>query len=270
MQVNDQGAFKVEKDGFITWLTLNQPEKHNTMNLLFFENLIHLLGGFDEDPEVRVVIIKAEGKSFSAGTDFTDVAAMLQGKGADFREILRKKIIHLQEGITAIERCRKPVIAAVHSHCVGGGVDLLSACDIRMATRDALFSIRETRVAIIADLGTLQRLPHIIGHGWFRELALSGRDFSAEEALKMGFITRLCEERKALYEEARKLATKIAACSPLAVQGVKEVLLYSRDHGVHSGLKYVAQKNAALLPSEDLMEALEAFMQKRPAKFKGK
>lgn len=139
-----------------------------------------------------------------------------------------------------------------------------------MATKDAIFSIRETRVAIVADLGTLQRLPLIIGQGWFRELALSGRDFTGEEALKMGFITRLCEGRDALYEEARKLAADIAACSPLAVQGAKEVIIHSRDYGVHAGLEYVAQKNAAILLSEDLTEALEAFREKRPAKFRGK
>lgn len=268
--MSNNSPFKIEKDGYITWLTLNRPERRNAMNLAFFEALIQLFEGFDKDPDVRVVIIKAEGKSFSAGTDLPELASLLQGNGADFREEIRKKIIHFQEGMNAIEKCRKPVIAAVHSHCIGGGVDLISACDIRMATSDALFSIRETRVAIIADLGTLQRLPHIIGHGWFRELALTGRDFSADEALRMGFITRLCEDRDSLYEEARRLATEIAACSPLTVQGVKEVILYSRDHGVHPGLEYVAQKNASLLPSEDLKEAFQAFMQKRPPEFKGR
>jgi enoyl-CoA hydratase len=268
--MTDNSPFKIEKDGYMKWLTLNRPEKRNVMNLAFFEALIQRFKEFDEDSETRVVIVRAEGKSFTAGTDFLELESLLQGRGADFREGLRKKILRLQEGMNAIEKCRKPVIAAVHSHCLGGGVDLLSACDIRMATRDALFSIRETRVAIVADLGTLQRLPHIIGHGWFRELALTGRDFSAEEALRMGFITRLCEDKESLYKEAKTLATEIAECSPLTVQGVKEVILFSRDHGVYSGLEHVAQKNAAILPSEDLMEALQAFREKRPAKFKGK
>ena len=216
------------------------------------------------------MIIKAEGKSFSAGTDLFSLGPLLQGEGAEFRERLRKDILQLQDGINAVERCRKPVIAAVHSHCIGGGVDLISACDIRIASRDALFAIRETRIAIIADLGTLQRLPHIIGQGWFRELALTGRDFSAEEALKMGFITRLCEDRETLYEEAGRLALEIAECSPLTVQGTKEVINYSRDAGVYPGLEYVAQKNAALLPSEDLKEAFKSFMEKRAPKFRGK
>jgi enoyl-CoA hydratase len=162
------------------------------------------------------------------------------------------------------------VIAAIHSHCIGGGVDLISACDIRLATADAVFSIRETRMGIIADLGTLQRLPHIIGHGWFRELALTGRDFTAAEALQMGLVTRVCDNQEELYSEARVLAGQIADCPPLTVQGVKDVILYSRDHGIESGLKYVAQKNTAALPSEDVVEAVTAFMEKRKPVFKGK
>jgi enoyl-CoA hydratase len=146
---------------------------------------------------------------------------------------------------------------------------MLSACDIRLATRDAVFAIRETKMAMIADLGTLQRLPFIIGHGWFKELALTGRDFTAAEALRMGFITRICEDRDELYVEAKKLGEEIAACSPLAVQGAKEVIFFSRENGVFPGLEYVAQKNASVLPCEDLTEAFQAFMEKRKPEFKG-
>lgn len=268
--MNKSSPFKVETDGYIAWLILNRPEKRNTMDMEFFEELRRHFQEFDEDPKVRVVIIRAEGKSFTAGMDLLAISGLLQGEGADFREIMRKKIIELQDAISAVEMCRKPVIAAAHSHCIGGGVDLLSACDIRMATTDSIFSIRETRIAIIADLGTLQRLPHIIGHGTFRELALTGRDFSGEEALQMGFVTHLLKDRETLYQEAKKIAQEIAACSPLTVQGVKDVILYTRDQGVYPALRYVAQKNAALLKSEDLKEAFQAFMEKRPPEFKGK
>jgi enoyl-CoA hydratase len=131
----------------------------------------------------------------------------LVGDGsAEYRELLREKISWGQGCVSMVEKCRKPVIAAAHGLCIGGSVDLLSACDIRIATRDVVFSVRETRIGVIANVGTLQRLPYIIGHGWFRELALTGRDFGAEEALKMVFITRICEDRPSLYEEARKLA----------------------------------------------------------------
>ena len=267
--MSENSPFKVEKEGNIRWLILNRPEKRNAMAVEFFDELGRHFAAFDQDEEVRVVVIRAEGESFTAGIDLFGLAPLLQGEGASFREALRKKIIRLQEGIHAVEQCRKPVIAAVHSHCIGGGVDLLSACDIRMASRDAVFAVRETKMAMIADLGTLQRLPYIIGHGHFRELALTGRNFTAEEALRIGFITHLCEDRNSLYQEARKIAEEIAGCSPLAVQGAKEVINYSRDHGVWAGFEYVAQKNAAALPCQDLMEAFKAFVEKRPAEFKG-
>jgi enoyl-CoA hydratase len=262
--------FKIEHEEHIAWLTLNRSEKRNVMGAAFFTELAGHLQGLDQDPVIRVVVIKAEGKSFTAGTDLNEAASLLSGEGADQRETTRIKILALQAGLTAIEKCRKPVIAAVHSHCIGGGVDLISACDIRIASRDAVFSIRETRMGIIADLGTLQRLPTIIGQGWFRELALTGRDFTAEEAMKIGLVTRICDDRDALYAEANKLASEIAECPPLTVQGVKDVILYSRDHGIDSGLNYVAQKNTAALPSEDVVEAVAAFMEKRTPHFKGK
>jgi Delta3,5-Delta2,4-dienoyl-CoA isomerase len=262
--------FRVDRSEGVAWLTLNRPEKRNTMGTSFFTELAEHFQEFDRDPEMRVVIVKAEGKSFSAGTDLQEAAQLLSTGSADGRETMRREIRRLQESIDWIERCRKPVIAAIHGHCIGGGVDLVCACDIRIASRDAVFSIRETRMGIIADIGTLQRLPTIIGQGWFRELALTGRDFTAAEAFSMGFITRLCEDREDLYRTAEALAAQIAACPPLAVQGVKEVILYGRDHGISAGLQYVAQKNAAALPSEDLMEAVAAFMEKRLPVFKGR
>ncbi len=268
--MNANPAIRIEMDGHVAWLILCRPERRNAMGMAFFREMTETFQRLDEDPNVRVVVICAEGKSFSVGLDLMEAGALLVGKGADDRAVLHQKIMELQESNNAVERCRKPVIAAVHGHCIGGGVDLLSACDIRLASADALFSIRETRIAIIADLGTLQRLPHIIGQGWFRELALTGRDFTADEALQMGFITRKCDNRQALIEAAGGLAQTIAGLAPLTVQGVKEVINYSRDNGVYPGLAYVAQKNAAVLPSEDLMEAVAAFMEKRDPVFRGK
>jgi enoyl-CoA hydratase/carnithine racemase len=269
--MSEKDPFKVELDGHIAWLTLDRPDQRNVMGFAFFEGLTKYFAQFDDDSNVRGVVIKAEGKSFTAGLDLVEFGSLLGGGvGVDVREELRKAILKCQESMNAIERCRKPVIAAVHSHCIGGGVDLISACDIRIATKDAVFSIRETRMGMIADLGTLQRLPTIIGHGWFRELALTGRDFTAQEALQMGFITRICEDRQGLYGEVKGIASQIAACPPLVVQGAKEVILYTRENGVNAGLHYVAQKSAASIPSEDLKEAMSAFMEKRTPVFKGK
>ena len=268
--MTETSNFKVEVDNHIAWLILNRPEKRNAMGLAFFEEIGAWFDDFERDPDIRVVIIKAEGKSFSAGTDLEEAAALVSQHSADGRDKMQKDILKLQQGFTKIERCRKPVIAAIHSHCVGGGMDMICACDMRLATTDAIFSIRETRMGIVADLGTLQRLPHIIGQGRFRELALTGRDFTAQEALQMGLVTRICDDRPALYKEAENLAGEIAACPPLTVQGTKEVINYSRDNGIEAGLQYVAQKNSAALPSEDLFEAVTAFMEKRKPVFKGK
>ena len=262
--------FKVEQREHTAWLTLNRPEKRNAMGLVFFNGLAELFAGFDADPRVRAVVIKAEGSSFSAGTDIREIGTIFAGDSAKDREDLKKNIQVLQNSINAVEICRKPVIAAIHGHCIGGGVDLVCACDIRIADQSAVFGVRETRMGIIADLGTLQRLPLIVGNGWARELALTGRDFDAAEALKMGFITQLCGDYSELITAAEQLAAMIADCPPLTVQGVKEVINYSREHSVAAGLQYVAQKNAAALPSEDLMEAFDAFLEKRKPNFKGK
>jgi len=263
-----EDPFKVEKDGYISWLILNRPEKRNTMNPAFFTGMIRHFSQFDADPGVRVIIIRAEGKSFTGGLDLSGGIETPKAGSPYEKESFRRWIIELQDSMTAVEKCRKPVIAAIHSHCIGGGVDLTSACDIRLATRDVVFSIRETKMAMIADIGTLQRLPTIIGQGRFRELALTGRNFSAAEAYEMGYLSRVCEDREELYREAKKIADEIAACSPVAVQGTKEVILFNRDHGIQAGLEYVAQKNAAILPNDDLLEAIAAFLEKRPAVFK--
>lgn len=268
--MRDDDLLKVEKEGSVAWLSINRPEKRNALNMAFFSRLAEVMLDVDSDPDVRAVVIKGEGKCFAVGLDMNEAANLALDASVTGREELRKKILDLQESINAIERCCKPVIAAVHGYCLGGGIDITSACDVRIASKDAVFSIRETKVAIIADMGTLQRMPAIIGQGWFRDLALTGRDFSAEEALEMGFITRICETRDELVAEARKLAEEIAANSPLTVAGTKEVINYTRDHGMEASLQFVAQKNAVLLHSQDLAEAVRAFLEKRPPEFKGK
>ena len=267
--MGDQDYFRTEQEGRIVWLVLNRPEKRNTMDQGFLTGMAELFSRFENDDNVRVIIIKAEGKSFCAGLDLAgSIDIIPKDPSPSQREIFRRWIMAMQECITSVERCRKPVIAAIHGHCVGGGIDLTSACDVRLASLDAVFSVRETRMAMIADFGTLQRLPAIIGQGWFRELALTGRDFSSEEAYRMGFITHLCEDRESLYARARAIAEEIASCSAFAVQGTKEVIMFNRDNGIRAGLEYVAQKNSAVLPNDDLEEAVRAFREKRPPRFK--
>jgi len=251
----------------IAWLTFNRPDKGNAITPEFFSDITQTFNDFSRNSDVRVIVIKANGKHFTTGLDLM-AAANIFGHAANDKEKFRSLITELQESMNAVEKCKKPVIAASHGMCIGAGIDLLSACDIRIAEKNTTFSVRETKIAIVADLGTLQRLPYIIGYGWFNELALTGRDFSADEALKMGFVTHVCDSNSELLETAKKIATEIAENSPATVQNVKEVIQYSRDNGVYSGLAYVSQKNAAILPSDDLQEAMTAFLEKRKPLYK--
>jgi enoyl-CoA hydratase len=182
----------------------------------------------------------------------------------------RAEVLRLQAAVTSVADCPLPVIAAIHGYCIGGGVDLIAACDIRLASADALLSVREAKVAIVADLGSLQRLPHIIGKGHVAELAYTGKDITAGRAESIGLVNRVSADADAVLADARQLAAEIADNSPLAVQGTKAVLRASEGHSVADGLEYVATWNAGALASDDLVEAMTAFMEKRPAVFTGR
>ncbi len=268
--MTDSRPIIVEKKGHIAWVIFNNPEKRNSMTFDFFIQMVDVFTRIDDDPEIRAVIIKGEGKSFTAGIDLMSLAGLAQSTGADSREDLRKIILKGQQSNNAVIQCRKPVICAVHSHCIGGGVDLICACDIRLASKDAIFSVRETKLGVIADLGTIQRLPDIVGEPWARELIFTGQDFSAQKALDIGLITHMYETCEELYEAAVKLACEIAQNSPLTIMGIKDTMRFTRENSIQAGLEYVAQKNAAQLMNEDLMEAVTALMEKRKPVFKGK
>jgi enoyl-CoA hydratase len=181
----------------------------------------------------------------------------------------RAEILRLQASVNTVAACPLPVIAAVHGYCIGGGVDLIAACDIRLASADALFSVREAKVAIVADLGSLQRLPSIIGQGHVAELAYTGKDITAARAEAIGLVNEVHTDADQVLAAARSMAAEIAANSPLAVQGTKAVLVASADRTVAEGLEYVATWNAGFLASDDLVEAMSAFMEKRKADFSG-
>ena len=186
------------------------------------------------------------------------------------RQHIQKEVVRLQNSFNAIYDCPVPVIAAIHGWCIGGGVDLISACDVRLAAADLKLSVRETKVGIVADLGTLQRLPRIISAGHAAELIYTGKDVDAERCREIGLVNHVYESIEALHMGARSLAQEIAANSPLVVRGVKNVLRFSEDKPIAEGLKYVGVWNSAFLLSEDLMEAMTAFMQKRAPEFKGR
>jgi enoyl-CoA hydratase len=184
---------------------------------------------------------------------------------------LREGIERMQASVTSLAACRKPVVAAVHGYCLGGGVDLITACDVRLASDDAVFSVRETKMAIVADLGSLQRLPRIVGAGHAAELALTGRDIDAERARSIGLVNDVVPGgADGVRARARQLADEIAQNSPLAVQGTKSVLAANDGRTIDEGLQFVAWWNSLYLRSDDLTEAVTAFFEKRPPKFTGR
>jgi enoyl-CoA hydratase len=245
-----------------------------TMAPAFFAECEQAFTELGRDSALRAVVIQSEGKHFSYGLDlpaaFRAWSTQLAGQGAVARLQLLALVRELQRAFTAIAACPVPVIAAVHGWCIGGGLDLVSACDIRLASADATFSLRETKVAMVADLGSLQRLPRIIGHGHVRELAFTGKDIPAARAAAIGLVNDVLPDRAAVHAAAAALAAEIAANPPLVVRGVKEVLEHGEGKSVADGLEYVAAWNAAFLATEDLGEAAAAFLQKRPPVFKGR
>ncbi len=241
---------------------LNRPEKANSMNAPMWTELQACFEWIDAEPGIRVAILAANGKHFCAGIDlglFSDVvpAGSEPGRAS---ERLRRTVLRLQDNLSAIEKCRKPVLAAIHYTCIGGGIDMISCCDMRYCTEDAYFSIKEIEIGMTADVGTLQRLPRLIGDGMLRELAYTGRKLAAQEAKELGFVNRVYADRDALLEGVTEIARQIASHSPLAVRGSKEMILYARDHTVTDSLNYVATWNAGMLSRADLMGSVEAQM----------
>jgi enoyl-CoA hydratase len=244
------------------------------------------MGELSVDDAVRCVVMAARGPHFSVGLDLKAMAGLLTGgdeAGAGERAngggrpsmamravTARAGIKRLQQSVSSVADCPKPVIAAIHGYCIGGGVDLASACDIRLASADAVFSVRETKVAIVADLGSLQRLPRILGKGHVAELAYTGKDITAARAKEIGLVNDVFPDAEATVRAARDMAAEIAANSPLAVQGTKAVLTAGEGGAVAEGLDYVATWNAGFLQSDDLTEAMSAFVAKRAPDFRGR
>jgi len=256
----------------IAHVQLNRPDKANAMNLAMWHEIREAFTWIDETPDSRVAILSGAGKHFTAGIDLSllsgihaDIADTCNGRQ---REKLRRMILDLQDTLTSLERCRKPVLAAIHGACVGGGIDLICACDMRYCTADAKFSVREVDVGMTADVGTLQRLPRLIGEGMARELAYTARSFDGSEAHAIGLVNRSYANAAELLAGVGELARCIADKSPLAIRGSKEMISYGRDHSVADGLNYIATWNAAMLLSDDLGEAMAAARAKRPAKFR--
>ena len=261
---------RIDRDDHIAVVSLLGP----TMPPALFTELGETFTALSRDAALRAVIVRGDGKAFSYGLDlsaaFASWGPAFAGQGAAARTELWTMIRGVQATITAVASCPAPVIAAVHGWCVGGGVDLITACDLRICTADARFSVRETKIAIVADLGSLQRLPLVIGDAATRELALTGKDIDATRALSLGLVSEVVADRAALDAAARALAAEIAGNPPLVVRGVKQILDQATRGAVAEGLERVASWNAAFLPSEDLGEAAAAFAARRQPIWKGR
>lgn len=262
---------EIEIDSHVATLWLNRPEKRNAMSEDMWADIPSAMSDLDSDDSVRVIVLAGRGPAFTVGIDINMLMG-LQPTGdsqAQANLALYEKILELQGTISAFANSPKPVIAAVHGYCLGAGMDLITACDIRLASSDAVFSIRETKMGLVADVGTLQRLPGIVGPGVTAEMAYTGADYSAEWARSKGLVNEVYDGLDELTEATADLAHAIAANSPLVTMGIKKVLAAADGRTVDEALDYVAQWNSSFLLSNDLMEAVAAFMEKRSPDFKG-
>ena len=259
----------VRQEGHVAHVELARPGKFNAMDGDMFGAIGDGFRRLGADSKVRAILLSAQGKHFTAGLDLQYAASQFPpaddpGRAAEAR---LRHIKWLQDSFTAAKEARVPVVAAVHGGCIGAGVDLVTACDIRLCSADAFFQVAEVDVAITADLGTLQRLTKLVPEGIVRELVYTGRRMEAEEALRLGLVNRVLPDREAAIAAGMELAQAIAAKSPLAVAGAKASLNYSRGRTVEEGLRHVAMWNAATLVSADLHAAIGARVGKTVPQF---
>ncbi len=263
--------FKIEIEHKIARVSFNRPEKANALHMDAWIEMQTVFETLSKADDVRVIILSGEGKHFCAGIDLELLMSIgrLQeiacpGKRS---EKIRNLILTLQQTITAIEKCSKPVLAAIHNGCIGGGVDIATACDMRYCTEDAYFTVKEIDLGMVADIGTLQRLPKIISPGMAAEMAYTGRKVFGPEARNIGLANHCYASKQTLMEGVMQIASTIASKSPLSIRGTKDILHYTREHSVDDALNYMSTWNAAMLLSADLTEAFTATMEKRPPKF---
>lgn len=261
---------------FIYKVEVNRPEKRNAMNQTFWREMVECFNTIATDEDCRVVLLTGAGKTFSAGIDLQDNAELMQGAMPGSTDLdvsriaykLRSKIKEYQESFFVIEKCPKPVIAAVQGACLGGGLCMISGCDIRLCTEDAWFQIKETDLGLAADVGVIQWLPKKTSNdSLLRELCFTARKFDSSEAKELGLVSRLYPDQEAMMGGAMELAADIASKSPVAIQGTKVNLNYSKDHTVADSFEYIATWNAAHLQTEDLAKAVMASMTKSKAEF---
>lgn len=264
-------AVSVSENGVLT-VKMDRPGKGNSLNMQMWHELTQIFDLVNRDSDVKVVVLTGGDKTFSTGMDlsvFAEMNSMAEKEKCPgrLRESLFSTIKYLQNAISGPEKCKVPVIASIAGNCIGGAVDLITACDMRYSTEDAVFCIKETDLAMVADVGTTQRLPKLVGDSQARELCYTARSFDGKEAKEMGLVLKTFRSTEELDSHVQSTAEMIASKSPLTLRGIKSTLLYTRDNSVEAGLDYVAMHNSSQLYSSDLMEAMRATMSKETPRF---
>lgn len=259
-------SLEVNIENHIAHVKLSRPNELNSMNTDFWTEFPVAISEIDQQAKARVIVLSSTGKHFSAGMDlavFTSPNSIpMSGDPARMAENLRRAVLQLQQAFNILEEVRIPVLAAIHGGCIGGAVDMVSACDSRYCTKDTFFTIKETQLGMTADLGTMQRLPHLIPQGIMRELAYTGRKFDAQEAKEIGLVNKVYGAHEEMLEAVMDIARQIANQSPMAVAGCKEMINYSRDHSVADSLKYMATWQSGMFRPQDMMKCFAAKAQK--------
>lgn len=270
-------CFNVEIKDNIAHVQLKRGAEFNTMVPAFWSELPAIVKDIDDNAKARVIVISSTGKHFSAGMDLavftsgqsggTSAAKSPEERGR-VRANLRRAVLDIQKSFNCIDEARIPVLMAIQGGCIGGAVDLSSACDIRYATEDAFFVIQEINIGMTADVGTFPRLCHLLPQGWVRELSYSGRRLYAKKAMELGLVNEVFKTQEEMLKHVFEVAKDIASKSPLAVHGSKVMINYARDHSIADGLDYIATWQAGMYhPEVDMMESFKAKGEKREPKF---
>jgi enoyl-CoA hydratase len=267
-------CFDVEIEAGVAHIRLKRPEAMNSMIRAFWRELPQIVNDINDNARARCILISSTGKHFSAGMDlavFTGDGGMAAAGGPVDRhtagERARHSILRLQDSFSCLDRARMPVLAAIQGGCIGGAVDMVSACDIRYATADAFFCIQEINIGMTADVGTFPRLCGLIPQGWVRELAYTGRRLPAARAREIGLVNEVFDTHEALLDHVLATAREIASKAPLAVAGSKVMINYARDHSISDGLDYIATWQTGMFSGAHMAEAFTAKQQKRDADF---
>jgi enoyl-CoA hydratase len=269
-------CFDVSIANDVAHIVLNRPDKRNSMIHEFWDELPTIVQSIDQNSTARVIVLSSTGPHFTSGLDTSIFGSSVES--SDNPENVEKSkrqrsaklydtIKHMQKSFTCLEQCRIPVIAAIQGGAIGGGVDLVTACDLRYMTEDGFLSIYEINIGMTADVGTFPRITHLLPEGIVKELAYTGRRISAQEAKQHGLVNEIYTDHEAMLEATMGIARQIATKAPLAVYGSKKIINYSRDHSTADSLDYISLWNASMLQPDEISEAFAAAQEEREGDF---